>query len=87
MAAWLLYVKQMAAQPGSLPLWQAYLGLLPQEQDMCCLLNYSRAKAVELPGLVVSPRLELPCLNTARKAWIDGVGQGMCCLPAESHQG
>ncbi|WIA21504.1 hypothetical protein OEZ85_000708 [Tetradesmus obliquus] len=60
MAAWLLYVKQMAAQPGSLPLWQAYLGLLPQEQDMCCLLNYSRAEAAELqlPGLVAEAAVQ-----------------------------
>lgn len=56
MAAWLLYAKQLAGQPGSLPLWDAYLALLPQEQDMCCLLNYSRAEAAELqlPALVVS---------------------------------
>jgi hypothetical protein len=55
MAAWLLYVKQLAAEPGSLPLWRRYLALLPQEQDMCCLLNYNRAEAAELqlPGLMV----------------------------------
>jgi hypothetical protein len=56
MAAWLLYVKQLAAKQGSLPLWSAYLALLPQERDMCCLLNYNRQEAAELqlPGLVVS---------------------------------
>jgi hypothetical protein len=55
MAAWLLYVKKLAAQQHSLPLWRSYLALLPQERHMCCLLNYNRQEAAELqlPGLVV----------------------------------
>jgi hypothetical protein len=58
MAAWLLYVKQLAAKQDSLPLWRSYLALLPQERDMCCLLNYNRQEAAELqlPGLVVSSK-------------------------------
>lgn len=52
MAAWLLYLKQ---HPG--PLWASYMQHLPREQDMCCLLNYSRDEIHELqiPALQVCP--------------------------------
>lgn len=51
MAAWLLWV---ARQPGAL--WRSYMALLPTQQDMTCLLNFSPAEAAELqlPSLVVS---------------------------------
>jgi len=42
MAAWLLYARQHPA-----PLWQRYLGLLPKESDMSCLLNYQTPDEVE----------------------------------------
>eukprot|EP00878_Enallax_costatus_P040609 GHUV01046929.1.p1 GENE.GHUV01046929.1~~GHUV01046929.1.p1 ORF type:complete len:167 (+),score=36.50 GHUV01046929.1:281-781(+) len=43
MAAWLLYMKQHRAL-----LWRSYMQHLPREQDMCCLLNYSRDDIAEL---------------------------------------
>lgn len=37
-------------------MWGQYLGLLPPEREMCCLLNYSaeEAQELQLPQLVVS---------------------------------
>lgn len=43
MAAWLLWLLQ---HPGAL--WRQYLQLLPSEQGMSCMLNYSRQEIPEL---------------------------------------
>jgi len=75
MTAWLLYVLDVERQKcaeGELradgaSLWGQYLALLPQEREMCCLLNYTpeEARELQLPQLIVSGRMyvcEIGCV-------------------------
>jgi hypothetical protein len=55
MAAWLLWVcQQQQHLRGSL--WPSYLAMLPQEQQVCCMLNFNQEEVRELqvPRLQVS---------------------------------
>lgn len=59
MAAWLLWLQQ---HDGAV--WRQYLRLLPAEQDMSCMLNYSRQEIPELQLLSLQVRVAarwLPC--------------------------